>query len=114
MSSEILKKPIGAKTEVVAVWFPNLWTDTRYFWPSDALSDPRVVNFWDSDQIAGKWYAANLTHRRSGPEWDTWILYAPGQSFSDPPEAWGHTIVGTRERLRTSLAKVEPSTSTPR
>ena len=114
MRSEILEKHPEAKTQVEAVWFRNLWTDARFLWPSGALDDPRVVNFWDADQIAGKWYAANLTRPRKGVEWDTWILYAPGQTFSDPPTAWGHTIVGTRERLLTALEKLQPAPAGPR
>jgi hypothetical protein len=47
--------------------------------------------------------AANLTRRRNGAEWDTWILYAPGKTFSDPPLPWVHTVVDSHERLRTGL-----------
>jgi hypothetical protein len=112
--SEILEKHPEAKTQVEAVWFRNLWTDARFLWPSSALDGPRVMNFWDADKIAGKWYAANLTQRRKGVEWDTWILYAPGKTFSDPPLAWGHTIVGSRERLRNALEELQKASAAPR
>jgi hypothetical protein len=39
-------------------------------------------------------------------EWDAWILYAPGQVFSDLSPEWGRTIVGSRERLRAGLERI--------
>jgi hypothetical protein len=111
--SEILEKHPDAKIQVEAVWFRNLWTDARFLWPSSALDDPRVTNFWDADKVAGKWYAANLTQRRKGVEWDTWILYAPDKTFSDPPLAWGRPIVGSRERLRKALEELQKAPAGP-
>ena len=99
MRSEILEKHPDAKIEVYAVWFRNLWTDARFLWPSSALDDPRVGNFWDAQKAAGRWYAANLTRRGVTIEWDAWAFYAPGKTFSDPSVDWGRTIVETRERL---------------
>ncbi len=114
MRSEILEKHPDAKIQVEAVWFRNLWTDARFLWPSSALDDPRVMNFWDADKVAGTWYAANLTQRRKGVEWDTWILYAPGKIFSDPPLAWGHPIVSSRERLRKAFEELQKGPADPR
>ena len=64
MRSEILEKRPEAKTQVEAVWFRNLWTDARFLWPSGALDDPRVVNFWDADQTAGE--CTRLISRSAG------------------------------------------------
>ncbi len=103
MRSEILEKHREAKIEVYAVWFRNLMADFRFFWPSGALDDPRVVNLWDDQKVAGKWYAANVTRRGAEVEWDAWILYPPGKAFADSPLAWGRSIVASRERLRTEV-----------
>jgi hypothetical protein len=104
--SEILEKHQKEKIEVYAIWFRNLPADFRFTWPSSALDDPRVTNFWDAQKLAGDWYAANLTQRTSGPEWDTWIVYPPGKSFGDAALAWGHPIITSREKLRSELEKV--------
>jgi hypothetical protein len=104
--SEILERHRETKIAVYAIWFRNLPADFRFFWPSSVLDDPRVVNLWDSQRAAGNWYAANLTHRKRGPEWDSWILYPPGKSFGDTSLAWGHTIVSSREELQSELEKV--------
>lgn len=103
MRSEILEKHREAKIEVYAVWFRNLLTDFRFFWPSGALDDPRVTNLWDNQKAAGKWYAPNVTRRDAAVEWDAWILYSPGEAFGDPPLGWGRTIVESREKLRREL-----------
>jgi hypothetical protein len=98
--SEILEKHPDANMKVYAVWFRNLWTDARFMWRSSVLDDPRVVNFWDSGKAAGKWYAANVTHREPGVvEWDAWFLYTPGKGFSEPPAGWGEPIIRSRESL---------------
>jgi hypothetical protein len=104
--SEILEKNPDAKIAVYAVWFRNLWSDARFLWPSTALDDPRVVNFWDSEKTTGRWYAANVTHRGSVIEWDAWFLYAPGKGFSDLPLGWGRTIVDSRESLQADVEKL--------
>ena len=106
MRSEILEKHRETKISVYAVWFRELPADFRFVWPSGALDDPRVMNLWDNQKVAGNWYAANLTHRGSGAEWDTWIIYPPGKVFADAPLAWGHPIITSREKLRTELEKV--------
>jgi hypothetical protein len=31
--------------------------DSRSAWDSNVLNDPRVIEYWDSDRIAGKWFA---------------------------------------------------------
>jgi hypothetical protein len=64
-----------------------------------------VVNFWDDQKAAGNWYAANLTHRKKGAEWDTWIVYPPGRSFDDTSVVWGRPILTSREKLRSELEK---------
>jgi hypothetical protein len=104
--SEILEGHRDAKIAIYAIWFRNLPADFRFVWPSGALDDHRVVNFWDAQKVAGNWYGANLTHRGSGAEWDTWIVYPPGRAFDDTSVAWGRPIVTSREKLRTELEKV--------
>jgi hypothetical protein len=101
--SEILEKHPDAKIAVYAVWFRNLWTDARFLRPSSALDDSRVVNLWDTEKVAGRWYAANVTRRGVTIEWDAWAFYATGKAFSDPSVDWGRTIVDTREQSRADI-----------
>jgi hypothetical protein len=107
--SDILAKKRDAKVEIYAIWFRNLPADFRFTWSSSVLDDPRVVSLWDSEKLAGKWYATNLTKRASGPEWDTWIVYPPGKGFGDGSLAWGHPIITSREQLRSALEKATES-----
>ena len=109
MRSDILEKHRDAKIQIYAIWFRNLPMDFRFTWPSTALDDPRVANFWDAQKVAGNWYAANLTRRERGAEWDTWIIYPPGKAFGDASLAWGHPIITSREMLRSELEKVQGS-----
>jgi len=106
---EILEKHQKEKIEVYAIWFHTLPSDFRFTWPSSALDDPRVTNFWDAQKVAGNWYASNLTQRRNGAEWDTWIVYPPGKAFGDASLAWDHPIITSREKLRSELEKVQGS-----
>ena len=36
-----------------AIWLPMLAGDSRSAWDSNVLDDPRVIDFWDGDRIAG-------------------------------------------------------------
>src|SRR5262249_31709994 len=97
----------NANIKVYAVWFRNLWSDARFLWRSSLLDDPRVVNFWDSGKVAGKWYAANVAHREpKRVEWDAWFLYAPGKGSSEPPARWGEPIIRSRESLQAEIENV--------
>ncbi len=113
MRSEILQKHREAKIEVYAIWFSSLPADFRFMWPSRALDDPRVINLWDNQKVAGKWYSANVTRRGAAVEWDAWILYAPGTAFADAPLTWGRPIVNSREKLRTALEKLQQAPAGP-
>ncbi len=103
MQSELLDKNPGADLAVYAVWFKNLRSDARGSWPSDALRDPRVVHFWDAQEILGRWYAKSVTKRGTDVEWDAYFLYEPHVHWGDTAPAnvsWGRTIMETREQLR--------------
>lgn len=109
MQSELLEKNPGADLAVYAVWFKNLPSDARASWPSDVLRDPRVVHFWDEQEILGRWYAKNVTKRGTDVEWDAYFLYGPHAHWpaTGPTHAsWGRTIMETREQLRGYLREL--------
>ena len=109
MRSEILEKHRKEKIEVYAIWFHNLPADFRFTWPSSALDDPRVTNFWDAQKVAGNWYASNLTQRRNGAEWDTWIVYPPGKAFGGPNTASEFLAIPSVSRSGTNLRRMRNS-----
>ena len=110
VQSELLEKNRSSDLQVYAIWFNMIWSDARAKWPSDALSDPRGVHFWDEQKVVGRWYEKNVT--RQGPsgsdrvEWDAYFLYGPQASWGEGPPglvSWGHPIVAARDRLRQAL-----------
>jgi hypothetical protein len=60
---------------VLAIWIPMLAGDSRSAWDSHVLDDPRVVEFWDGDRIAGRWFADHGLGRLSAPGGIVWDAY---------------------------------------
>jgi len=81
-----LAKNPSAKLRVYAVWFNMYRGDERSKWPSDLLTDPRVVHFWDEQKVDG-----------TDSRWDD----KPSHLISA-----GRTIVAKREDLRKSLQTI--------
>ena len=109
MHEEILEKHPSAKLKVYAVWFNMIWTDARSRRPTEVLTDPRVVHFWDEEKVAGRWYEKHVTRRGDEVEWDAYFLYAPDVSWGEePPEVvvWGRTILDTKQRFRGAVKRL--------
>lgn len=91
--------------------------DERDRWPADALTDARVVHYWDEGKVVGAWYAQRLSEvaDRMAPEsrghqapvlWDAYVVYGPEAHWEDGPggvRRWGRTILGTGEGLRQAV-----------
>ena len=60
MQEEILDKHPDADLKVYAVWFSMYPTDERDNWPSDILTDDRVVHYWDETRSVGRWYMERI------------------------------------------------------
>ena len=110
MQKEILGQYPAADLRVYAVWFNMLQGDDRSRWPSDALTDSRVREYWDEDQILGRWFAENLPGHCCGPiMWDTYLLFGPEAHWLAIPEPLidsGGTIIAKRDSLRAEVLKL--------
>jgi hypothetical protein len=68
--------------QVLVVWLPMLAGDSRSAWDSHVLDDPRVIEFWDGDRIAGRWFADRAVGGIGGLgsiDWDVYWAF-PGSS----------------------------------
>jgi hypothetical protein len=94
---------------VFAVWLPTLAGDSRSAWDSNVLDDPRVVNLWDGDRIAGSWFADHGTGGLGSPGdvvWDAYFAFRPGSLWRAAPRglvAAGSEIIGATDRLESSF-----------
>ena len=111
MQNEILEKNPELDVVVFAVWFNMIITDSKSRWPSGALTDRRVIHFWDRHRLVGGWYGQGLSNERGSGKvvWDAYYLYGPNSRWDGAPsdlEGWGSTILGTRAQLRRELMAV--------
>ncbi len=108
---EILEKHPDAELDVYAVWFDVLLGDDRSAWNPDLLVDPRVTQYWDSDQTLGTWFPRQEVYKPVifGPlAWDIFFLYGPEAVWEDVPEPLitsGSTIIAKRDRLRSGISR---------
>jgi hypothetical protein len=83
--------------------------DERSKWPSDLLTDPRVVHFWDEQKVVGTWFGKHPDYTGLSNDqalWDAFLLYGAKSHWGDKPShliSTGRTIVAKREELRKSL-----------
>jgi len=75
------------------------------------LCDPRVVQYYDPDKLAGKALAASLGSDDSEIAWDIYLFYGKNSEWlSDPPSpvSWMHQLSGRswidQDRLRCGQA----------
>jgi hypothetical protein len=85
---------------VFAIWLPMLAGDSRSAWDRSVLDDPRVVELWDGDRVAGRWFGdhaiAGLGGRGS-VVWDAYFAFGPDSRWRAGPSgvlAAGSEIIG--------------------
>ncbi len=79
--------------------------DARLTINTDALSDPRVQQFWDGDRTVGAWFASQVEHD-SGVAWDVYYLYGPDAHWTAIPEpliSSGSPVIEQQDKLATSI-----------
>ena len=110
MQKEILDQYPAADLRVYAVWFNMLRADDRSQWPADALTDPRVTEYWDEERVTGQWFAKNLTGHSFGPiAWDIYYLFGPQAKWEAIPEPLidsGRSIIAKRHSLRSEVLEL--------
>jgi hypothetical protein len=78
-------------------------------WDSNVLNDPRVIEFWDGDRIAGKWFADKQLGGLGGPGsivWDAYYAFPSGSTWTSQPGgmlAAGSDIIDNVSRLENNF-----------
>ena len=79
------------------------------------LGDPRVTQYWDPDNISGRWLWNNLlakdpelAHLEGGTVWDTFLLYGSGPDWTDlsKPMAKGYPVVRATDELSAGIQEL--------
>ena len=108
MQKNVLAASPDAPLQVYAIWFNMYPGDDHSRWPEGLLTDNRVIQLWDAEQVVGSWYGEHVTRREAGHiEWDAWFLYGKEAIWEDGPEpleGWGRTIAGTRKELAEKIS----------
>jgi hypothetical protein len=94
---------------VFVIWLPMLAGDSRSAWDSNVLDDPRVVEFWDGDRIAGKWFAERDVGGLGAPGslvWDAYYAFPSNSTWAKAPSgvlAVGSDIIDNVSALESSF-----------
>ena len=60
------------------------------------VTDPRVRNYWDQNEVLGRAYGASLP--TPGPAWDVYLLFRRGVRWTEAsppkPDFWMHQLGG--------------------
>jgi hypothetical protein len=81
---------------------PMMPGDARSEWDSHVLNDPRVVNLWDGDRLAGNWFAEQRTAglgEPGYPVWDAYFAYPKAEASLQKPLAAGSEIISHTDAL---------------
>jgi len=93
------------KLAVYVIWFDMLADDSRDRW-RPVMHDPRVINFWDEQRFAGRYYANGRGYLFDAI-YDYYFLYGPDATWQDRPGGWdssGTTVIDKADQLRTAIA----------
>jgi hypothetical protein len=62
--------------------------DSRSAWDSNVLNDPRVIQYWDGNRVAGKWFADTQLDGLGGPGsivWDAYYAFPSSSTWTSRP-----------------------------
>jgi hypothetical protein len=62
--------------------------DARSEWDRNVLNDPRVVQFWDGDRVAGRWFADRQLGGLGGEGsivWDAYFAFPDRATWRSEP-----------------------------
>ena len=112
--NELLAKHPSADLRVFVIWFRMYPGDAESRWPSEILTDRRVIQTWDEPKAAGRWFMTHLNDlkpsrggdgrfpQRVDALWDTYLLFDRDATWNMTPTgvlSWGYTVMRTRDQL---------------
>jgi hypothetical protein len=103
--SEVLEKHPKASLRVLVVWFDMMAGDSRQVTDLRLLSDPRVTNYWDAGDVAGRWFAKNVDGY-DGVAWDEYFLYGRDAAWDAQPKPLlsnGSSVIETSGQLQKAI-----------
>jgi hypothetical protein len=112
VQKEILDNYPEASLRVYSIWFSMIPTDARagWAWTNNAITDNRVLHFWDEQKSVGRWFAQQASTNCCGDTenivWDAFFLYkadAIWNCSSSQPVSWGSTIESEYKKLVSSV-----------
>ena len=109
MRQDILEKQPNAKLKVYVIWINRLFSDSRSRWPRNLFNDPRVVEFWDENQISGLYYGKILPGRAGQVMWDIYALYGPDAVWKSQPShliSWFRTLYAGFDQLEVDIERL--------
>ena len=80
--------------------------DSRSQWDGGGFTDPRVMHFWDQQDILGNWFVAHMPNYQ-GSDWDTYLLFDSTATWTtSPPKlvSSGATVIDSRDALAHSIS----------
>jgi len=95
---------------VYAIWERSLPTDRRSEWPSEALDDPRVIQFWDEEQTTSR-TVPPFADMKSLYHADAYALFGPDGRWQEGQDPTGlvsaaPNILGRSGTFRAELERL--------
>lgn len=107
VQKEILDANPGANIRVYSIWFDMLSRDDRSRWDAEILTDPRVVQMWDSNKLVGQFFSREEGFKSGPIAWDIYYVYGPDSHWDSKPSqlvSSGYTIISKRKQLADEVA----------
>lgn len=111
VQDEVLGKHEAADVAVFVIWEPMMSTDSRDRWRPSLIEDPRIQEFWDEQQVLGKFLAEALpdSPKLGDVAWDALYIFDGEAKWDEAPGPvirCGTPIVQDKEGLLEATASV--------
>ena len=83
--------------------------DARQKWEADLMSDPRVTHLWDTEKLAGRFFAEHEGFLFGPVAYDIYYLYGPEAQWDIKPSplvSSGYTVMAKRIQLKEDISRL--------
>ncbi len=91
------------------MWFNTLPGDARQEWDPTLMPDPRVVQLWDDEKLAGQFFADQEGFMFGSIAYDIYYLYGPEAHWDFKPSplvSSGYPVIGKSYQLREDIVRL--------